>query len=178
MPRPNHGTDGDMDGHTMVVMVMPMERGLPMLNPHPVLMPRPNHGTDGDMGGHTMVVMPMGRGLPMPNPHPLLMLRLSPGTMVDMDGHIMVATMDTERGLLMLNLPPMLMPSPNHGITAATDTDGPTMVTAIMERGPLMPNLPPMLMPSPNHGGMAATEHMPGPTMVTPTGVELIGSKH
>merc|ERR1712212_1133682 len=126
--------------------VMPMERGLPMLNPHPVLMPRPNHGTDGDMGGHTMVVMvmPMERGLPMPNPHPLLMLRLNPGTMVDMDGHTMVAT----------------------------------MVTAIMERGPLMPNLPPMLMPSPNHGGMAATEHMPGPTMVTPTGVELIGSKH
>jgi len=106
------------------------------------------------------------------------MLRLNPGTMVDMDGHTMVDTMDTERGLLMLNLPPMLMLSPNHGITAATDTDGPTMVTAIMERGLLMPNLPPMLMPSPNHGGMAATEHMPGHTMVTPTGVELIGSKH
>merc|ERR1712055_814846 len=84
--------------------------------------------------------MPMERGLPMPNPHPVLMLRLNPGTMVDMDG--------------------------------------PTMVTAIMERGLLMPNLPPMLMPSPNRGGMAATEHMPGHTMVTPTGVELIGSKH
>merc|ERR1711974_302015 len=75
-----------------VVMVMPMERGLPMLNPHPVLMPRPNHGTDGDMDGHTMVVMvmPMERGLPMPNPHPMLMPRLNHGTDGDMDGHTMV----------------------------------------------------------------------------------------
>merc|ERR1712055_984635 len=135
MPRPNHGTDGDMDGHTMVVMAMPMERGLLMLNPLPMLTLRLNHGTDGDMDGHTMVVMatPMERGLLTPNPHPMQMLRLNRGTMVDMDGHTMVAIMDTERGLLMLNLPLMLMPSPNRGITAAMDMDGPTMVTTGVE---------------------------------------------
>merc|ERR1712111_295928 len=104
------------------------------------------------------------------------MLRLNRGTMVDMDGHTMGGIMGTERGLLMLNLPLMLMPSPNRGITAAMDMDGPTTVTPITERGLLMLNRPLMLMPSPIHGITAAMD-MDGPTMVT-TGVELIGSKH
>merc|ERR1719244_2026476 len=113
----------------------------------------------------------MERGLLTPNPHPMLM-----PTMEDTDGHTMAATM--ARGLPTQNPLPLLMPRLNHGTTAATDTDGPTMVTPITERGPLMLNLPPMLMPNLNHGVMAATEHMPGPTMVTPTGVKLIGPKH
>merc|ERR1711970_1650326 len=104
------------------------------------------------------------RGLPTQNPLPLLMPRLNHGI--------------TAGGPLMLNLPPMLMPSLNHGGTAATDMDGPIMVTLITVRGLLMPSLPPTLMPSPNRGGMAATEHMPGPTMVTPTWVKLIGPKN
>merc|ERR1719369_2607606 len=87
-------------------------------------------------------------------------------TMEDTDGHTMVATTATERGLLTPNPLPLLMPRPNHGTTAATDTDGPTMVTPITERGPLMLNLPPMLMPSLNHGITAATD-MDGPIMVT-----------
>merc|ERR1712168_566849 len=107
--------------------------------------------------------------MPMPN-H---------GTVVDMDGHTMVVT-GMERGLLMPNPHPMLMPRPNHGTMEDMDMDmdGPIMVTLITVRGLLMPSLPPTLMPSPNRGGMAATEHMPGPTMVTPTGVKLIGPKH
>merc|ERR1711910_96832 len=114
----------------------------------------------------------------IPNQPQMLMPKLSHGTMEDTDGHTMVATTATERGLLTPNPHPLLMPRLNHGTTAATDTDGPTMVTPITERGPLMLNLPPMLMPSLNRGGMAATEHMPGPTMVTPTWVKLIGPKN
>merc|ERR1711970_351352 len=113
----------------------------------------------------------------MPNPHPMLMPRPNHGTMVDMDGHTMGVT-GMERGLPTQNPLPLLMPRLNHGTTVATDTDGHTMVTPITERGPLMLSLPPMLMPSPNRGGMAATEHMPGLTMVMPTGVKLIGPKH
>merc|ERR1712168_1370738 len=95
MPRQNHGTDGDMDGHTMVVMAMPMERGLPMLNPHPMLMPRLNHGTDGDMDGHTMVVIiDTERGLLMLNLPLMLMPSPIHGIMaaMDMDGPTMVTT--------------------------------------------------------------------------------------
>merc|ERR1719474_474630 len=99
------------------------------------------------------------------------------GTMGDMDGHTMAVT-GTERGLPTQNPLPLLMPRLNHGTTAATDTDGPIMVTLITVRGLLMLSLPPTLMPSPNRGGMAATEHMPGPTMVTPTWVKLIGPKN
>merc|ERR1712029_1241152 len=99
----------------------------------------------------------------------MLMPMSNHGTMEDMDmDGLPTATM--ARGLPTQNPPPMLMPRLNHGITAATDMDGPIMVTLITVRGPLMP--------SPNRGGMAATEHMPGPTMVTPTGVKLIGPKH
>merc|ERR1712212_294673 len=121
----------------------------------------------------------MARGLPTQNPLPLLMPRLNHGitAATDTDGPTMVTPI-TERGPLMLNLPPMLMPSLNHGITAATDMDGPIMVMPITEKGPLTPSQPPTLMLSPRHGGTAATEHMSGPTMVTPTGVKLIGSKH
>merc|ERR1712029_326519 len=103
MPRPNHGTMVDMDGHTMAVTGM--ERGQLTQNPHPMLMPRPNHGTDGDMVGHTMVVTGTERGQQMPNLHPMLMpipnhpQMLMP-TMEDTDGHTMVATTATERGLL------------------------------------------------------------------------------
>merc|ERR1712111_194123 len=106
---------------------------------------------------------------------PLLLPRLNHGitAATDTDGPTMVTPI-TERGPPMLNLPPMLMPSLNHGGTAATDMDGPIMVTLITERGLLTPSQPPTLKLSPNRGGMAATEHMPGPTMVTPTWVKLI----
>merc|ERR1719495_1082977 len=98
--------------------------------------------------------------------------------MEDTDGHTMVDTTATERGLLTPNPHPLLLPRLNHGITAAMDMDGPIMVMPITEKGPLTPSQPPTLMLSPHHGGTAATEHMSGPTMVTPTGVKLIGSKH
>merc|ERR1711936_1430846 len=76
MLRPNHGTDGDMDGHTMAVTGM--ERGQLTPNPHPMLMPRPNHGTDGDMDGHTMVATTATeRGQLTGNLHPMLMPRPS-----------------------------------------------------------------------------------------------------
>merc|ERR1719495_2886095 len=112
--RLNHGTMVDMDGRTMAVTGM--ERGQLTRNPHPMLMPRPNHGTDGDMVGHTMVVTGMERGQLIPNQPQMLM-----PTMEDTDGHTITATTATERGLLTLNPRPMLMPRPNHGITAATD---------------------------------------------------------
>merc|ERR1719244_1310431 len=125
-----------------------------------------------------MAVTGTERGQLTRNLHPVLIPRLNHGTMEDTDGHTMAVTTATERGLLTPNPHPMLMPRQNHGTMAATDMDGPIMVTPITERGPPMPSLPPTLMPSPNPGGTAATEHMPGPTMVTPTGVKLIGSKH
>merc|ERR1712111_327709 len=84
MPRPNHGTDGDMVGHTMVDMVghtmvvIGMERGLLIPNQPQMLMP-----TMEDTDGHTMA-----RGLPTQNPLPLLMPRLNHGTTAatDTDG--------------------------------------------------------------------------------------------
>merc|ERR1712111_272217 len=56
------------------------------------------------------MAMVMERGLLMRNPLQMLTLRLNHGTMEDMDGHTMVATTATEKGLLMLNPHPMLMP--------------------------------------------------------------------
>merc|ERR1712111_176213 len=119
----------------MGVAITGMERGLPMLNPHPMLMPRPNHGTMVDMDGHTMVAITgMERGLPMLNLPLMLMPSPNRGitAAMDMDGPT-TGTPITERGLLMLNRPLMLMPSPIHGITAAMDMDGPTMVTTGVE---------------------------------------------
>merc|ERR1712111_149334 len=91
MLRLNHGTDGDMDGHTMVATTA-TGRGQLTRNLHPMLMPRPSHGTDGDMDGHTMVVTGMERGLPTQNPLPLLLPRLNHGitAAMDTDGPTMV----------------------------------------------------------------------------------------
>merc|ERR1719435_419222 len=81
-----------------------------------------------------------------------------------MDGHTMAVT-GTERGLLIPNQPPMLMPRPNHGTMEDMDTDGPP--TATMARGLPTQNPLPLLMPRLNHGITAATD-TDGPTMVTP----------
>merc|ERR1712002_905164 len=97
------------------------------------------------------------------------MLKLSHG-MATMGGPTTVTT-GTERGLLMLSQLPMLMPSLSLGGTAATDTDGHTMVMPIMERGLQTLNQPPMLMPSQSHGGTEAMDTV-GHTTVT-TGVKL-----
>merc|ERR1712121_606613 len=85
----------------------------------------------------------------------MLMQRLSHGIMVGtaMDGLTTVAT-GTERGLLMLSPPQMLMVKPIHGMAIM---DGPTTVATGTERG--LPTLtqPPMLMRRLSHGIMVVT---------------------
>merc|ERR1719474_1847357 len=89
---PNHGTMGDMDGHTMAVTGM--ERGQLTQNPLPLLMPRLNHGITAatDTDGPTMVTPITERGLLMPNLPPTLMPSLNHGgtAATDMDGPTMV----------------------------------------------------------------------------------------
>merc|ERR1719184_394793 len=108
----------------------------------------------------------MERGLPTQSQPLMLMPRLSLGIMVGtaMDGLTTVATI-TERGLLMLSQPQMLMLKPIHGMATM---DGPTTVATGTERGlPTLSQFPmPMLRLS--RGIMAATD---GLTMVA-TGME------
>merc|ERR1712135_123208 len=173
MPRPNHGGMGttDMDGLTTLATTI-MERDLLTLKDLLMLrlMPRPSHGGTGttDMDGlTTLATTIMERDLPMLLP--LLMPRLNLGTMAHMDGPIMVATTGTERDLLTQSPLQWLMPRLSHGIMAAMDTLGHTMVATGMERGLLTPS--PLLMLRLRHGILAAMD-MGGRTTLATTIME------
>merc|ERR1712135_21838 len=96
------------------------------------------------------------------------MPRLSHGgtDTTDMDGLTTLATTIMERDLLTLSPLQWLMPRLSHGIMAAMDTLGHTMVATGMERGLLTPS--PLLMLRLSHGIMAAMD-MGGRTTLATT---------